>query len=192
MKIVAIGDFHVPSRAASIPNWELDVIKREKPNYILCTGDVESEDVLNELGSLAPVKCVRGNMDWLDLPEHEVIQCGKFGIGLIHGSRVHPRGDLKQLNWYAEKMGVNILIHGHTHKLDIDTYSGRLFINPGTATGSWGGATSGERETMVIIVINEERLTIRKCISGDCSGVVCYEWSGDHFVKCGEHSEEDM
>ena len=188
MKIVVIGDFHIPSRASRIPGWELDLMKHEKPDYILCTGDVESEDVIHKLSSISRVKCVKGNMDWLDLPEHESLRVGLFRLGLIHGTDIHPRGDLRQLYWYADMMGVDILIHGHTHKLSIDSYSGKLFVNPGTATGAWGSSTPGERETMLIMVINGERLTIKKCISGGCSEVVCYGWKGDHFVKCGENS----
>ncbi len=181
-RILVIGDFHIPTRAGKIPDWIVERIKKERFDYILCTGDLEDGSVLGFLKEIAPVKCVRGNMDWLDLPEHEVLDVGEFRIGLLHGTGIHPRGDLSKLDWYAEKMGANILIHGHTHKLDISTYNHKLFINPGTATGSWGGATSGEPETFMILEINGRKILIRKFVNARESREV-YIWNGKDFKR---------
>ncbi len=191
MKIAVLGDFHIPSRASKIPDWIIDTLSKERVDYILCTGDLESVDVLNRLREIAPVKCVAGNMDWLDLPEHEILEVGRFKIGLIHGKGIVPRGDLRQLEWYSEKMGANILVHGHTHKLDISVYNGRLFVNPGSATGVWGGSTDGEPETMIIMIINDASVTIKKYVYGK-EEVETYEWNGRCFTKKHrEYSKED-
>ncbi len=161
MKYVAIGDFHIPDRANEIPAWIVKRITQIKPDHILCTGDLVDETVLEFLRSLGNVVCVRGNMDWLDLPMHSKLVDGVFIIGVIHGQGIHPRGDLSQLSWYADKMGANILVHGHTHRLDIDLFKGKLYVNPGTATGVWGGATSGEPESFVEMHIKGPEVTIR-------------------------------
>ncbi len=184
MKLVLVGDFHIPSRAGKVPDWIISVISSEKPDVILCTGDLESEDVLKQLEELAPTLCVRGNMDWLDLPMHETKDVGNFRVGLIHGHGIHPRGDPDQLYWYAEKMNVNILVSGHTHKMTHFVYKGILFVNPGTATGVWGGATDGEPETFILMVINGNKITIKEYSSGNLVEVVCYEYTGEDFVKC--------
>lgn len=164
MKIVVIGDFHIPSRAKKIPDWIVGKIIEEKPDMIACTGDLESEDTLSFLHSLAKTKCVSGNMDWLDLPDHQEFEVGDIRIGLIHGKGIVPRGDINQLNRFAEMMRANILIHGHTHKLSTELAYGRLFVNPGTATGVWGGATGGEPQSFIIIEINGKHIIVRKFV----------------------------
>ncbi len=164
MKLVVIGDFHIPSRAKEIPNWIIETIKKEKPNLILCTGDVEIEDVITSLKRIADVICVRGNMDWLNLPEHQEIRINDIVIGLIHGTGIHPRGDLEQLNEYAKRMNANVLIHGHTHKMNTSIYKNKLFVNPGTATGVWGGSSSGGPESFIIMDINDNKIKLKKFI----------------------------
>ncbi len=182
MKIVLIGDFHIPARREKIPDWILNVLKDENPNLILCTGDLESEAILNKLKEISKTVCVRGNMDWLDLPEHETIDVGGIRIGLIHGTGIYPRGDIHQLDEYADRMGANILVHGHTHRLDVLLYNNRLFLNPGTATGSWGGATSGEPESFIILDISDKIVQVRKFIDKHETDEE-YVWNGNNFRR---------
>ena len=166
MKIVCIGDFHIPHRAENIPDWIVNIIKNEKPDLILCTGDLESRETLDFLKTLGETKVVRGNMDYLDLPLHETIQCGKTTIGLIHGSGIHPRGDPKQLFNYAEKMNAKILVSGHTHKQEVTMFNNILLVNPGSACGTWGGGPADEKESFIILELNNEIKT-RKFVNGE-------------------------
>ena len=166
MKIVCIGDFHVPDRVEKIPGWIKKKIQEENPDKIICTGDFTSEKTLKEVQKWGDLIAVRGNMDWVDLPEHAVLDVGDLKIGVIHGSGIVPRGDLNQLSKYAKRMKARILVHGHTHKLDIQEHNGVLFINPGSATGAWGGSSTEGPQTFAILELEGKELTIRKVING--------------------------
>ena len=41
------------------------------------------------------------------------------------------------------KLDVDILITGHTHQFAAFEYEGKLFINPGTATGAYSALNPG-------------------------------------------------
>jgi len=167
VKIVCIGDFHIPERANDIPVWIRKIIIKERPGLILCTGDLTSKMPMQFLSMIAPVKCVKGNMDNAELPKRESIEANGKRIGLVHGTEVHPRGDIEQLFRIAKEMGVDVLVHGHTHKLDVREYNGVLFVNPGSATGSWGGSSEGGPETFVILEIDEKgKIKVRKLKDG--------------------------
>lgn len=167
MKIVCIGDFHIPERAREIPAWIRKIIMKEKPDLILCTGDLTSKMPMEFLSLVAPVKCVKGNMDSVDLPKSEIIEAYGKKIGLVHGTEVHPRGDIGQLLRIAESMDADVLVHGHTHKLDVRKHEGILFVNPGSATGVWGGSSEGGQETFAIIGIDKKgEIKIRKFKDG--------------------------
>lgn len=167
MKIVCIGDLHIPERAKDIPVWIRKIIIKERPDLILCTGDLTSSTPMQFLSLLAPVKRVKGNMDDAELPKRETVEAGGKRIGLVHGTEVHPRGDVEQLFRIAKEMGVDVLVHGHTHKLDAGEYRGILFVNPGSATGAWGGSSEGGPETFVILEIDEKgKVKIRKFKNG--------------------------
>jgi len=162
MKIVCIGDFHVPDRAGKIPSWVRKKIQEENPDKLVCTGDFTSEKTLREVQKLGELVAVKGNMDWVDLPEHAVLKMDGFNVGVIHGSGIVPRGDLNQLAKYAKRMKSRVLIHGHTHKMSIQEQGGVLFINPGSATGVWGGSSEGGPQTFVILELEGNTLLVRK------------------------------
>jgi len=160
-KILAIGDFHIPERADRIPDWIIDILSKETKNrkfdFVLCTGDLTEEKILKELSNFGTVKCVKGNMDYLNLPERELINLGRVKILLLHGSEIHPRGDIRQLDEIRKVEDADIVVHGHTHKMSfekIETKDGiAVFINPGTATGVWGGSSDETSQTFLIIEI---------------------------------------
>ncbi|MEM2948409.1 MAG: YfcE family phosphodiesterase [Candidatus Anstonellales archaeon] len=167
MKILCIGDFHIPERAGDIPIWIRKVIIKEKPDLILCTGDTTSMIPIQFLSQIAPVKCVKGNMDSAEFPKKEMAEVYGVRIGLVHGTEVHPRGDYEQLFRIAKGMGVDVLVHGHTHNLEVKEYKGVLFVNPGSATGVWGGSSEGGHESFIILEIDKEgKIKIRKFLDG--------------------------
>ena len=142
-KILVIGDTHIPTRASRIPVLIETHITSKQYNMVLCTGDLVEPSVLNFLKNIAPTKVVVGNMDYLDLPEYEVVNINNIRIGLIHGHQVRPRGDIRKLSRIAYDMNVKILICGHTHvplvkKVMVDDKE-ILILNPGSATGVWSG-----------------------------------------------------
>ncbi len=134
MLIGVIADTHVPDRSPIIPEKVFDVFSDVE--MILHAGDLTSLDVKDDLGDLAPLECVQGNMDryyGVDLPREDVLEIGGFRIGLNHGE-VYPRGDTQQLKYIGLEMGVDVLITGHTHQPFIREVKGMLLLNPGSPT----------------------------------------------------------
>ena len=161
IRILCIGDTHIPNRAKNIPKQITDYItsltKTEFFDYTLFTGDLISYlKLIVFLKSITKNKeffSVLGNMDYhygnRDSPiYHQVklvlVDNNKVSIGLTHGSQIRPRGDHAQLEKFANEKKINILVSGHTHKEEIFlTKNGTLLLNPGSATGAWSFVASG-------------------------------------------------
>ncbi|MHA1712313.1 MAG: YfcE family phosphodiesterase [Candidatus Freyarchaeota archaeon] len=162
--ILVIGDFHVPDRVPEVPQQVKRFVESNSFNIILSTGDLTSEKVLEWLKRQAPLKVVMGNMDYLPLPKEEKIEVHRLKIGLTHGTGVWPRGDERQLVKIAERMDVDILISGHTHRPAISLRNGRLLINPGSATGAWGGSSDWTTPSFMTMKISGEKLEVETFI----------------------------
>lgn len=99
-----------------------------------------SKDVLNHLRSIcADVRAVRGDFDDAAVKggDVEVVSIGDFRVGLCHGHAVVPWGDASALDLLQRRLGVDILVTGHSHALSVTAAGGRLRIDPGSATGAW-------------------------------------------------------
>jgi putative phosphoesterase len=98
-------------------------------DLVLHAGDIGGPDILEDLQRVAPVKAVRGNMDygtWAgNLPESRELQLGNTGIFLIH--------DLFGVHFGGAGNGIHAVISGHTHRPQIDKRNDILFVNPGSA-----------------------------------------------------------
>ena len=98
-------------------------------HLIIHAGDIGGADVLDQLGSMAPVVAVRGNNDkdrWARaIPETELIEIGKLRILILH--------DVKELPFRPADRHIHIVISGHSHRPLIDRRDGILFLNPGSA-----------------------------------------------------------
>ncbi|NVM54122.1 MAG: YfcE family phosphodiesterase [Candidatus Helarchaeota archaeon] len=161
MILLLIGDFHIPTREKKIPFEIWQETQNSKFDLIVCTGDLTDPELLSKLQFLAPVKIVMGNMDYYHglrkFPRSLVINLKKCKVGLIHGSGIHPRGNPEQLSKIANEMQVEILISGHTHAQSVRQYNEILLLNPGSATGSWGGGPStGIPSFQILEEINDE------------------------------------
>ena len=141
-KILILGDTHIPDRATRIPNKVIEWIENNKPyDMVIHTGDLTEEEVLEYLRNLTcSVIVVQGNMDYINLPEYEIIEIAQIKIGIIHGDQVYPRGNVRKLSRIARKLRVNVLISGHTHAPFIVVDSGILHLNPGSLTGVPSGS----------------------------------------------------
>lgn len=171
-KILVCGDFHIPTRAKRVPDKILDGMCSEKYDLILCTGDLTNETILEELIKMAPVKWVVGNMDYIDGPLEEKVTIEEFRIGLIHGTEIYPRGDIKKLYQRAVKMGVDVLISGHTHNLSIHLERNVLLLNPGSATGVWSGGIASLKPSFIILEIDDGKLKVK-----------CFELTDNELIK---------
>jgi putative phosphoesterase len=98
-------------------------------NYIIHAGDVGDPDILVQLGAIAPVTAVRGNVDrekWAhDLPETNVLAVGSTAIYVLH--------DVGRLDLDPRSAKFAAVIFGHSHRPAQEMRDGVLFFNPGAA-----------------------------------------------------------
>ena len=97
---------------------------------IVHAGDVGDPDILVQLGKIAPVVAVRGNVDteeWArrELPETAVAQACDVSIYVLH--------DVHALDLDPAAAGFQIIVSGHSHKNLQTEKAGVLYINPGSA-----------------------------------------------------------
>lgn len=97
---------------------------------ILHLGDVGNKEtdnaILLKLKTLAPVHCVRGNIDtatWAaSLPIHQDIIVNDRHLHLVH-----------RLEDFDPATPCDAVLHGHSHKPRNEYQAGRLLFNPGAA-----------------------------------------------------------
>ena len=96
---------------------------------IVHAGDVTEVFFLMELKKIAPVKCVKGDFDNIELlPDFIKFQAGKYNIGVIHKLP-------ENLESFFKINELHILIYGQTHQpLIRGTAYNTLYINPGSPT----------------------------------------------------------
>lgn len=135
MKIAVISDTHIPKTGEGLPEKLCEALK--KVDLILHAGDLTELSVLEELKTFAPVRAVCGNMDNRDiqgtLPQKDIIEVGKFKIGLIHGYGT-PFGLQERIGKEFINTGVHAIVYGHSHKSTNEVKNGVLFFNPGSPT----------------------------------------------------------
>ena len=99
---------------------------------ILHAGDVGGDDVLAELGLIAPIRAVFGNTDSPGDPgltDAIDISVADVRIHVSHGHELGSPTPDKLLERYA----ADVVVFGHTHRPLIARASGRLVLNPGAA-----------------------------------------------------------
>ena len=97
--------------------------------HIIHAGDVGKPEILQQLGEIAPVTAVRGNIDkgtWaLKLPETQVVELSGITIYVLH--------DLGTLDLKPQAAGFKVVIAGHSHVPKQELRDGVLYFNPGSA-----------------------------------------------------------
>ncbi|MGA3161226.1 MAG: metallophosphoesterase family protein [Terracidiphilus sp.] len=95
---------------------------------ILHLGDVGKSSVLKELGKIAPVTAVRGNVDregpLSELPETEVVMIADRYVYMLH--------DLHKLHLDPAAGKFAAVLSGHTHAPNYYRRKGVLYFNPGS------------------------------------------------------------
>ena len=99
---------------------------------ILHAGDVGADEILHELGTIAPVLAVRGNTDppgHPALPQVQILTIGGLRIHVSHGDELGVPNPAKLLAAYDE----DVIVFGHTHRPLVERSGDRLVVNPGSA-----------------------------------------------------------
>jgi putative phosphoesterase len=98
-------------------------------DHIIHAGDVGDPEILVELGRIAPLTAIRGNIDndaWANrLPETEVLESAGKTFYILH--------DRKQLDLNPQAAGFAAVVSGHSHQPLIETVKNVLYFNPGSA-----------------------------------------------------------
>ena len=93
---------------------------------IVHAGDIGPRSILEQLQSIAPVVAVCGNVDagLADLSPTETISVNDHLIYILH--------NVETLDLVPEKVGILMVVSGHSHKARIDQKNGVYYINPGS------------------------------------------------------------
>lgn len=132
MRIGILSDTHSYFHPA-LPDYLGDV------DLILHAGDIGTEDVLDRLEALAPVRAVWGNIDGAVLrrrvPEHQRFEVEGLRFWMTHiGGR--PGRWEKAIGPALRQEPPDVFVCGHSHILRIERVAqlgGMLFVNPGAA-----------------------------------------------------------
>ena len=152
VRIGVISDTHCPERVPFSVLDELVTVLRDC-DYILHTGDIETQVVLDTLSTVAPVYAVKGD-DEIDtgyLPEKRVVEIGGVRIGMHHShrpflaelpSRLKGALGLRHgptwagiQEWLLHTFrddNVEVIVFGHFHRPYSDYHHGILLLNPGS------------------------------------------------------------
>ena len=99
---------------------------------ILHAGDVGGDEILIELGLIAPVRAVAGNCDdptALRIPLSLDIDIDGVKVHVSHG---HELGVPRPAQLF-EKYAADVIVYGHTHRPLVERRGARLAVNPGAA-----------------------------------------------------------
>ena len=117
MKIAIISDTHGLLRPEVIEGIQ-------SVDHIIHAGDIDKEEVLDQLEKIAPVTAVRGNADkeWAEhLPQKALLEFEGNKIYVIHN-----KGKITD-----NIADIPIIIYGHSHKYALDQKNGQTWFNPG-------------------------------------------------------------
>ena len=156
LTIGVIADTHVPDRARQLNPRAISVFREAGVRAILHAGDICSAGVLSQLEEVAPVHAVRGNRDFVmlpNLPSKLTLEFEGVTIGMTHGHGGLSGYLVKRFcyliegyqltryqNWLLREFpAAKVIIFGHTHRSENSWLNGVLFFNPGsTLKFRWG------------------------------------------------------
>jgi uncharacterized protein len=101
----------------------------EGVEHILHAGDVGDPLILRELGKVAPVTAIRGNID----VHGECSQLAETEVVTLHGYMFYMVHDRHALDLDPAAADFAAVITGHSHQPLIEWRNGVLFMNPGSA-----------------------------------------------------------
>lgn len=98
-------------------------------DQIIHAGDIGDPAIVSELGRIAPLTLVRGNIDttaWSrKLPATNVLEVGGLSLFVLH--------NVQELDLNPSGAGFASVIFGHSHQPAIEWRKDVLFFNPGSA-----------------------------------------------------------
>ena len=118
MKLAILSDTHGLLRP--------QVVERLKTaDAILHGGDINRQDIVDQLEQYAPLYVVRGNNDkqWAEAIPHDLsVTLDGVTFYMVHNKKEVP----------ADLSGVDVVVFGHSHKYVQEEKNGVLWLNPGS------------------------------------------------------------
>lgn len=179
-KIGVLSDTHVPDRTPEISEKFLSVLNDEKVDLILHAGDICVPRVLSLLETIAPVKAVRGNRDFLlagQVPMQQQFEVFGVKFALMHGhintcvylldkfqyvfAGYSRERYIRRLPQAAPE--AKVIVFGHTHHAENFWLNDVFYFNPGSV--SYGDPSTRRRTWGIIDVYEDGRVdgTIYPC-----------------------------
>ena len=98
-------------------------------DHIIHAGDIGAPEVMEGLRKIAPTTAIRGNIDagdWAkDYPDTELVILGGRALYVLH--------NLNGIELDPTASGIDVVVSGHSHRPNIMTKNGVLYVNPGSA-----------------------------------------------------------
>lgn len=154
MRAVVISDSHGDSATVNM------ILSRHRTaDLVIFLGDGEKDIFTSENSKLLSDKAlvaVAGNCDFYSsLPDEETVSLGDKKIFCLHGHTKGVKHDYEMLEHTAEQMGVDIVVHGHTHNERVDRVNDIYYMCPGSARdGVYGIIDIDDKTNTVLCYIN--------------------------------------
>ena len=120
---------------------------------ILHAGDINRQEIVDQLRQYAPLYIVRGNNDkaWAEaLPHDCTVTLGGATFYMVHNKKEVP----------ADLSGVDAVVFGHSHRYVQEERDGLLWLNP----GSCGPRRFHQEITMMTAKVEGGRITVSKIL----------------------------
>ena len=144
MKIAILSDTHGLLRP--------EVVEYLKTaDAILHAGDINRQEIVDQLRQYAPLYIVRGNNDkeWAEhIPHHLTVTLGGVSFYMVHNKKEVP----------ADLSGIDAVVFGHSHKYLQEEKDGLLWLNP----GSCGPRRFHQEITMMMAEVENGTLRVEK------------------------------
>lgn len=144
MKLAILSDTHGLLRP--------EVVEHLKTaDGILHGGDLNKQEIVDQLRQYAPLYVVRGNNDkaWAeDIPHHLTVTLGGVTFAMVHNKKELP----------ADLTGVDVVVFGHSHKYVQEEKDGVLWLNP----GSCGPRRFHQEITMMTAAVEDGSIRVEK------------------------------
>ena len=144
MKLAILSDTHGLLRPQVLEHLK-------NADAILHGGDINKQNVVDELRQYAPLYVVRGNNDkeWAEeIPHDLTVALGGVTFYMVHNKKELP----------AKVDGVDVVVFGHSHKYVQEEKEGLLWLNP----GSCGPRRFHQEITMMMAEGGEGKIRVEK------------------------------
>lgn len=118
---------------------------------ILHGGDINRQEIVDQLRQYAPLYIVRGNNDkeWAQSIPHDLtVTLGGVTFYMVHNKKETP----------ADLAGADVVVFGHSHKYVQEERDGILWLNP----GSCGPRRFHQEITMMMAQAADGKLQVEK------------------------------